>query len=502
MAEQKRPRRPNDIVFRLESSKRPLAVRIAHAISRDIRSGRLRPGERLPGSRSLAEHLNVHRNTVLAAYRELQSEGWIDSRAGHSTYVCEQLPSSVYPRRSRTPRSGFDDRVGYPVPPRPRTRTQTTFHLQGLINPNLINPSLINLSDATPDVRLLPTAALGRAYRRAMRSRGSALLGYGDPQGHPKLRQELARFLSSTRGLVVSPANVLVTRGSQMALSLVAKLLLGQHDVVAVEAFGYPPAWDSLSGQGATLVPVSIDQDGLNVEQLEQMAASQSLRAVYLTPHHQYPTMATLGAARRLRLLDLARRKKIIVIEDDYDHEFHYDGRPVWPLASTDEHGVVLYVGTLSKVLAPGIRVGYLVAPRSIIERATELRLSIDRQGDLATEYAVAELLEDGEVQRHIHRMRRIYRARRDALLEALACHLSDAITAPCPPGGMALWARTHSDVDVNAWAARAAQQDIIVHVAQQFSFSKRRAPYLRLGFASRTETELNDAIARLASVF
>ena len=213
-------------------------------------------------------------------------------------------------------------------------------------------------------------------------------------------------------------------------------------DVVAVEALGYRPAWSALAATGARLVPVPVDEHGLDVDALEALAARERLRAVYVTPHHQYPTTVMLDAGRRLRLLELARTHRIAVIEDDYDFEFHYEGRPVLPLAAADRHAVVVYIGTLSKILAPPLRLGFIVAPPLLIERLAELRLSIDRQGDQVVECAVAELIEDGELQRHVRRMRRIYQARRDALVAAVRKRLGGALGFEVPAGGMALWAR------------------------------------------------------------
>src|SRR5262249_52253572 len=278
----------------------------------------------------------------------------------------------------------------------------------------------------------------------------------GDPRGHERLRAALASMVSTVRGLAAGPESVLVTRGSQMGLDLLARTLIAPGDVVAVEAFGYRPAWEALRLAGARLVPLPVDAGGLRIDALEDLAARERVRAVYVTPHHQYPTTAVLTPGRRLALLALARAQRIAIIEDDYDHEFHYDGRPVLPLASADDAGVVVYVGTLSKILAPGLRIGFVVAPAPLVDRLAAVRSFVDRQGDRAVERAVAELLEDGDVQRHARRVRRIYQGRRDALAEALGRELGTVISFAPPAGGMALWARVDPSVDPDAWAERA----------------------------------------------
>jgi GntR family transcriptional regulator/MocR family aminotransferase len=295
---------------------------------------------------------------------------------------------------------------------------------------------------------------------------------------------------------------VLVTRGSQMALDLVARALIAPGDVVAVEAFGYRPAWTALRAAGARLVPIAVDGDGLRVDELAALATRERVRAVYVTPHHQYPTTVTLAPGRRLQLLDLARHHRLAIIEDDYDFEFHYEGRPVLPLASADASGQVVYVGTLSKLLAPGLRLGFVVAPPALVERLAQLRRAIDRQGDHAVESAVAELIEEGELARHARRARLAYHARRDALVEALAAQpaLAEGLEIVVPSGGMALWARAATDVD--AWAARALEQRVAITTARRYAFDGRARPWVRLGFAALDERELREAARRLALAF
>ena len=410
----------------------PVFLQIAGSLSDDIRRGRLRPGQALPGTRRLAATLGVNRNTVVAAYEELQAEGWIETDAARASRVTSALPD---PRPQRFTgagrRAAVPARTGYDLPPLPALPTDGT-------RP----PAELVFGSGVPDLRLVPVAALARAYRRALRQRGRVLLDYAAPEGLPRLRAALAAMLAATRGLAAGPDDLLVTRGSQMALELVARALVTPGDLVAVEALGYVPARAAFALAGARLCPIPVDGQGLDVDALEALARRGPVRAVYLTPHHQYPTTVTLSPGRRLRLLEVARAHRIAVIEDDYDHEFHYDGRPVLPLASVDRAGVVVYVGTLSKILAPGLRVGYVVAPAPLLERLATLRAVLDTQGDPAIEDAVAELLEDGEVQRHVRRVRRIYRDRRDALADALRRDLGGHVSFDVPAGGVAFWAR------------------------------------------------------------
>lgn len=450
----------------------PLYMRIADAIARDIRRGRLPVGTTMPGTRRLATTLGVHRNTTVAAYRELASQGWIDTRPGRGTFVAEREPSS-------------------------------TVKLDHAKPPATIEPRVLAMSHM-PDPRLAPQVALARAYRRALRRNCSAVLDYANRTGigltfgHPRLREAVAAMLVRTRGLVVAPQHVLVTSGSQMALYLAALALVAPGDTIAIESLGYRPAWESFRLAGATLVPVPVDDGGIRVDALARIARRSRLRAVYVTPSHQHPTGVPLAPVRRAPLLELAATEGFTILEDDYDSDFQYSGDALLPLASTDRNHV--YVGSLSKVLAPGIRVGFAIAPPAVLERMAERRCVIDRQGDHAIDCAVAELLEEGDVRRHVQRMRAVYRARRDALAAALVREIGDAIAFRMPDRGTAIWARVRPDIDVDAWHAAALFRGVSFCPSREFAFTGGRSTHARFGFAGLGEPQLREAVERLAA--
>lgn len=463
----------------LETGAGPTYQRIARSVILDIQRGRLKPGDPLPGSRTLARTAGVHRNTVLAALSELQAEGWIQSR-GHRIQVAEDLPGPS--TGDPGPRPG---NVGFPleVPPLPSRSPSPA-------------PHLLDLGGGLPDLRLVPVGELARAYRRALRA--PEVLGYGDPQGDLRLRGALAGVLSEVRGLSAGPGELMTTGGSQMALDLVARTLVRPGDRVAVEDPGYPPAWATLRAAGARLEAVQVDENGLSIEGLEALLGAGPLRALYCTPHHQYPTTSTLKASRRMRLLELARVHRFAILEDDYDFEFHFEGSPVLPLASADGAGVVVYMGSLSKVLAPGLRLGFLAGPRPLVEALALRRLHGDRQGDQALERAVAELLEDGLMQRHVRKMARIYQARRATLTAALREHLAGEVAFEVPPGGMSLWLRACPSLDVDAWAQRSEAAGARFQAGRRFDFRGRSLPFLRLGFTSLNDAELREGVRRM----
>ncbi|MBI5516825.1 MAG: PLP-dependent aminotransferase family protein [Deltaproteobacteria bacterium] len=466
----------------------PLFLQVARGLMDAIRAGRLRPGDPLPGSRTLAASLGLHRNTVLSAWRELHAEGWLQTHPARGTFVAEDLPLRRHRRLRAAPPAGVAERAGYDLgplaPPGPD---------------EALPRGALALLAGHVDVGLVPREALSRALRRALRDHGAQALSYGDPQGTLALREALARWVSSRRGLSAGPEHVMITRGSQGGLDLVARTLLGPGDLVAVEHLGYRPAWEAFEAHGATVVPVAVDHHGLRTDLLPGLLRRGSLRAVYVTPHHQYPTTVTLSAPRRMELLAFARAHRVAVLEDDYDHEFHYGARPVLPLASADAHGVVVYVGTLSKLLAPGLRAGFVVAPEPLIARLARARRAVDRQGDQVLELALAELLEDGELERHARRARKVYHARRDAFVEALTGDLGGVLRVEAPAGGLALWAPVDPSVNVERWAERARALGVLVHTGRRFVFEGRAPDALRLGFAALPEARLREAVRRLA---
>jgi GntR family transcriptional regulator/MocR family aminotransferase len=485
-----------DLLLPVERNGSALFLQIARGIAEHIRTGRLRPGDPIPGTRSLARTLGVHRNTVIAACRELTAEGWLTTDPARGTFVSRALPEPA-------PRP-FTSTVKPAPGPAHAPAATAPYRLRPGPPPwsaAMTPPGVTMLVGGKPDVNLVPAMSLARAYRRTLRRHASSVLGYGDPRGHERLRAAVAGMLASTRGLPVTADQVLITRGSQMALFVIARTLFGPEDVVAVESLGYVPAWETLRSTGARLVPLPVDESGLRVDALAKLLSRARVRGVYLTPHHQYPTTVTLSPGRRIELLELARKKKLALIEDDYDHEFHFDGRPILPLASTDPAGTVVYLGTLSKVLAPGLRIGYVVAPSPVIERMALHRTFVDLSGDHTTECAVAELFEEGEVQRHARRARRIYMARRDALVAALRSHMRGRVEFEVPNGGMAIWVRVTGKVDVDRWVERCAAAGVRVQPGRLFAFDGRPLPYLRMGFAAEPEAKLEAAVRTMASV-
>lgn len=464
----------------------PLPQQVVNAVIGAIRAGRLPPGAVLPGSRALAKALGVHRNTVVAAFDELCAQGWLEARRASHTRVTRTLPLEVADGGGVVARAA---RPGFLL--RPFVNSARGFEAAPA--------GVLDFTGGLPDARLFPAPLLARAYRRALKLSSGRALAFGSPAGSLLLRERLSTWLLERRGVGASVDELLVTRGSQLALHLLAIALLRPGDVVAVEAPGYPSAREAFTLAGARLLPIRVDGEGLDVEALARAVARTPLRAVYVTPHCQDPTGVALSARRRLRLLELARRHRFAVLEADYDHEFQFEGAPVLPMASVDRHGVVVLVGTLSKAIAPGLRMGFVAAPRPLLETLVAVRGQVDRQGDLGLENAVAELLDDGEVQRHALRARRIFHERRELLVELLRRHLGRALDFEVPRAGLALWAHAPG-VDVEAWAAEGRRRGVRFFTGRPYQPSGRASPYLRLGFANLDAKELTEAVKRMTA--
>lgn len=442
----------------------------------------MRAGDLLPGSRTLAQALGCHRNTVVEAYAQLQAEGWLEAAQGAGTRVAKALPK---------PRVASQE-VPLALPSaswQPPRKAQAP-------------PGLLELSHGSPDPRLLPAALIGRSYRSVLQRLGPELLDYHGAQGHPRWREALAELLRLRRGMAVGPEAICSTRGSQQGIYLAALSLLRPGDRVGVERLGYPPAWDAYRLAGAELVPIEVDQEGLNVAALAEAHARLGLRAVHLCPHHHYPTGVALSPARRLALLALAEAEHLAIVEDDYDHELHLEPSPLWPLASQDRAGRVLHVGSFSKTLAPALRLGFVAGPQAWVQAIARLRAVVDRQGDPAMEVAVAELLESGALGRQVAQARQAYRARKAGLLAALAKELPEALQVEPGQGGMALWATLRGGQDPAPWQAAAWQEGVAFQVQADYDLEGRPGPGLRLGHAHLPLARLEAGVAAMAQAW
>ena len=469
----------------------PVFVQLSNQLGQLIRVGTLSAGQRLPGTRQLAHLLAVNRQTIVAAYDEATAQGWLESRPGSGTFVARHLPE-VKPQKLTVASNA--------LPKTDNTQPGYAFEsLPFLARPVLTNSEGLRLDDGFPDVRLAPLAELGRAYRSYFRwGNPQQHFGYGDTKGHPLLREQLSQYLNETRGLRTTPDNVLITRGSIMGLHLATQVLLRPGDVVVTGETTWAGATMNFLNAGATVLTIPIDAHGVDVDALAVLVEKTPVRLVSVTPHHHYPTTVTLRPDRRVRLLQLAEQHGFAILEDDYDYDFHYLSRPILPLASADRHGMVIYIGSLTKSVAPAFRIGYVVAPTALIDELARRRRIIDRQGDPMLEFAVGQLFRTGDLGRHFRKALRTYHARRDCFCDLLTTELRDRVQFTKPDGGLAVWATFDPAIDMKRVAERATQNGL--HLANGLTHNPPDQVLngTRLGFASSTETELEQSVAML----
>ncbi|WP_047532638.1 MocR-like pyridoxine biosynthesis transcription factor PdxR [Methylotenera sp. N17] len=463
-------------------------LQIAQQIIDEIQRGRLPPSTAMPGTRELAENLGVNRKTVVLAYDELIAQGWLTTESRRGTFVSAKLPLFLAPNHSK--------------PSVSQLPTSRLDHYAATIQSNA-ETHIIDFNDGIPDTRLIPFETLSKAFRHALiEPIRSNKLGYGDPKGVLSLRHSIAEMLNMERGLSVEVDNICIARGSQMGIFLSARVLAKPNEYVVVESLSYPPAREAFRSCGAKILTVGLDRDGINVIELEQLCKTYPIRAIYVTPHHQFPTTVMMTAERRLKLLMLAQQYDFVIVEDDYDHEFHFQNHPVFPLASTNHAGRVIYVGSLSKVLAPGLRVGYLVASKEIIDQCAAEVMLIDRQGNSVTELAVAALMDSGEIKRHIRRILKTYNERRNILIDLLRSELGEFVNFDSPNGGLAIWLRLNDGIEINKIVQHALLEKVRVLPASLFSDSPPDIHAIRLGFGSLNAVELTTGIQRLKRAF
>ncbi len=479
----------------------PAYRQIYDSLREAIVSGRLAPGSPIAGTRVLASDLGVSRNTVNAAIAQLRAEGYVVARARSGTFVNERLPEVLAP----VPRGHRTDahrtvRPRSRAPARFARRSASSVALSKL--PLAAGRSLVEparpFQTGVPALDAFPWTLWARLLGHRVRRAGAVLSGYGSVLGYLPLRQAIARYLAAARGARCTAEQIVVTAGAQQGLDLVGRVLVDPDDVVWLEDPGYPAARGVFSAAGARIVPVGLDAEGL---QPAAVAGGGSPRLVYVTPSRQYPTGITMSAARRLELLRWADAADAWIVEDDYDSEFRYASQPLGCLQGLDDGGRVIYVGTFSKTVFPGLRLGYLIVPEGLVEAFGEARAVSDRQPPGIEQAVLADFITLGHFARHVRRMRSLYEERRDVLLAAARESLGDDVAFGDTAAGMLALAWLPAGVSDQEVSRRALAAGVEAPPLTSYAIRPLRRGGLLLGYAGFPPVALRAAMRHLGAV-
>lgn len=467
--------RPWDLQITIDANcNRAVYIQIADAVISAVKTGKLHSGDALPGSRQLAAKLKVNRNTIIEALDVLLGEGWLVSKERKGTFVAESLPTFREIKRDA---------------PKPVEKV-------------LITKPEIAFDDGLPDTRIAPITELAGAYRQIFNRKGRwQLMGYSHGSGDLDFRSAIVQMLNYKRGMRLSPDEIFITRGSQMAMYLSAHCLLQPGDYIVVENPGYKPAWLAFENAGARLLPVNVDLEGIIIDELKTyLRTHESIKAIYITPHHQFPTTVTLSLQRRLELISLSNQYGFTIIEDDYDNEFHFGQRPILPVSSFENVENYVYVGTMSKIVAPALRIGYLASSKDLITKVGQLRKIIDVQGDNIMAQAILQLINDGHIKRHLRKATLLYKNKRDFFEKMINEHLADKVYFHKPEGGLAFWLVPKERIDLVKISKMLLEKGIQIISPEDFSFQEP-VNGLRLGYASLSESQLERGLIAIAKL-
>jgi GntR family transcriptional regulator / MocR family aminotransferase len=464
----------------------PLTRQIYTWFRQAILQGTMNGGERLPSTRELADQLHVSRTVAVLAYEQLLAEGFVAGRGGPGTYVSEGLATghrNAPVKVARVKLSSFGDSVEVAT---------------SKVNYPLSRPTSLRYDFAygRSDIEIFPFEMWRRMLLRHARKAPVRDLDYGPAAGSLALREAIAVHLRRSRAVVCDASQVIVVSGSQQALDLIARVLIDRGDRVAIENPIYQGTSEILRTAGAHLLPVTVDREGLRTANLPQRA-----RIAFVTPSHQFPTGAVLPLARRLELLDWARRKDAVVVEDDYDGEFRYEEQPLESLQGLDTEGRVVYIGTFSRTIFSALRIGYLIVPTSLVSAFTSAKWLCDRHTATLEQKTLAEFIGSGLYERHLRRVRRRNAGNRDALMEAIKKHLADrvAVTGDGAGAHIVLW--PHKHISESAVIEKAAAREVGIYGISGYFLTRPSKPGLLLGYSRMKKEEIREGIRRLSEI-
>ena len=465
-------------------SSTPLHSQIYERWRNDILACRFRPGDRVPSTRELAAALSVSRNTVSQAWDQLIAEGYLDAAQGSGTFVCRELPDRLV-----VPSNGFKSRSRENTAVKlSRYGTELTDDWRRTSNAE----ATINFLPGTPDREHFPFSLWRRLVSRHLRHATSEIFGYAkQATGYERLRSEISAYVNRIRAVHCSPEQVIIVNGSQQGLDLCARLLVERGNEIAFENPGYHGARRVFAAHGARLQPLAIDTSGAVLSGL-----TRKTRLIYVTPSHQYPTGVAMSLARRLELIEWARHRNAVIIEDDYCSEYRYKGPPLPSLQGLATGVTVVYLGTFSKVMFPGLRIGYIVSPPQLIPFFRRAKWLADTHTSILEQAALADFIREGHMERHIRRMRRLYGRRRQVLLGALRNHFGERAKVLGDDAGMHAMVR----FDDRGIMQRAMRNRVELVSADGYYLTHPPGGEFVLGFCAVRERAIQEGVRRLGS--
>ena len=484
-----------------KKSSNPLHRQIYEAMRRAILKGDFRAGAKLPSTRGLAAQLGVSRMTVVVAYDQLYAEGYLEGKSGAGTYVASELPEELLHTSKNKNQKNTEKSES--ALPRPLNISKHGKWLAETRYPDVVRveraTKFIPFQHGLPAVDEFPFETWSRIANKWHRNPPRSLLGYGEPAGFRPLREAIAAHLQSARGVNCDYEQVIITSGAQHALTLATKVFLDAGDTAWIEDPCYLGAKGSLLAAGANIVPVPADADGFDLQ--AAIATKKDAKLIYVTPSHQYPLGLTMSLSRRLQLIEWARANDAWILEDDYNSEYRYGGRPLAALQGLDRDGRVLYVGTFSKTIFPSVRLGCLVVPRDLIEIFAVARSLGDLHSPLIDQAILAEFITEGHFARHIRRMRKLYQQRQQILVEEAGKHLAGVLKLQKSDAGMHLVGWLPDEINAEAVAEKAAAQNLKVSPIANYIFSGQAPNGLILGYTSFTEKQIKAGVKKLSKV-
>jgi GntR family transcriptional regulator/MocR family aminotransferase len=477
----------------------PLYMQIVDYVRRLIETDTLKPGVKLPATRELAVDLGVDRATIVAAYDELVAQGFATAHVGQGTFVAPQAPRTEPDHKDVMATGTLAGEINW----------RQCFSRVARLNAEWRPPDVpayrapggtISFAGGMPDSALFPIDAFRQVMNEVLRTEGKTLLQYNPANGYPPLRRYLADYLVR-KGIVVTDADILIVNGSQQGLDLVARTILDPGDRVVVEGPSYPGALQIFRSYQTEVLTVPVSHDGIRRDVLQGVLHRLAPKCIYVMPTFQNPTGATLSLEGRRELLAMAAEAQVPIIEDDFHNELRYDGAPVMPLRGLDRQGLVIAVGTFSKILFPGLRVGWIVAPPEVMERLVVAKRVSDFHTSALMQAAIYHFCRRRLLDRHMERMRREYRRRRDILLQALRGHCPPGVTWTHPQGGFSMLVTLPRGLDTQSLLPEAARAGVLYTPGALFYADGGGRNQLRLSFSEVPAEYIETGVQRLSSV-